>query len=78
MLSAMGNQNMPPLMPPEAETPSLFRQGMANAQENMKSPKGQVAMAMLQQQLGKMGGMFAPGQMTRQPSQVDQYGNPIL
>jgi len=77
MLSALGNQNLPPLTPPEAETPSMFRQGMANVKENMNSPNGKIVSALLQQQLSKAGGMFAPGQITRHPQSLDPYGNPL-
>lgn len=74
MLSALGNPDLPPMMAPEAQDPSLFGQWQANANENANSPKGKVAMALLQQQLGKMGTMFNPGLMPHQPSPL--YGVP--
>lgn len=77
MLSSLGNPAVPPLMSPESATPSLFRQGMANMKESMGTPKGKVAGAMMQQQLSKIGQMFAPAQLGHQATALDPYGNPL-
>ena len=74
MISAFANPNQPPLISAEAQEPSMLRQGLANFQQAAGTPKGKVAMAMMQQQLGKMGTMFAPQPMTREPSPLDMYG----
>lgn len=78
MVSSQENPNRPPLMSPESQDPSLFRVGLANMQDSMKGPKGQVALALLQQQLGKIGQSFAPVPFGHQQTPLDQYGNPIL
>lgn len=77
MMSSMANLTQPPLMSAAAQDPSLFRQGLANFKENANTPQGKVAMAMMQQQLGKMGGALRPGLMTRRPSPFAVYGQPV-
>ena len=74
MISAFANPNEPPLISAESQQPSLFRQGLANFQQSAGTPQGKVMMALMQQQMGKMGNMFAPQPMTRQSSPLDLYG----
>jgi hypothetical protein len=71
MISAFANQNQPPLMSAEAQE---------HAMPFGSDPKrNKVAMALMGQQIGKMGGMFAPQPMTRQESPMDIYGqSPML
>lgn len=78
MISAFDNPNQPPLMSAEAQDPSLFRQGLSNFKDSANTPQGKVMLAMMQQQMGKMGNMFAPQPMTRNPSPLDLYGQPTM
>lgn len=79
MISSMGA--MPPLMSPESQSPPMWRVAQANMKDVASDPKSMIALAMLQQQLGKSAGqmMGAPGPMaggSRQGMpQFDLYGN---
>lgn len=75
MLSPFDNPEGPPIMSAEAQQPSLFRQGLANFKGNANTPQGKVMMALMGQQLGKMGNMFAPP-MRQASSPMDVYSQP--
>lgn len=64
MISAFANPNQPPLMSAEAQDAAM----------PMDPQKKKVMMAMMGQQMSKMGNMFAPQPMTRQSSPLDLYG----
>ena len=64
MISAFANPNQPPLMSAESQEAAL----------PMDPQKKKVMMAMMGQQMSKMGNMFSPQPMTRQSSPLDLYG----
>ena len=64
MISAFANPNQPPLMSAESQEAAM----------PMDDNKKKVMLAMMGQQMSKMGNMFAPQPMTRQSSPLDLYG----
>ena len=64
MISAFANPNQPALMSAESQEAAM----------PMDDNKKKVMMAMMGQQMSKMGNMFAPQPMTRQSSPLDLYG----
>jgi hypothetical protein len=78
MLSAYDNPDQPLLMSSESQSPPMWRVARANMGQAMKDPKTQVAMAMIAQQMARMGqGNTAPMQRSNPMAGFDLYGNPI-
>ena len=79
MLSAFDNPNQPPMMSPESQSPPFWRVAQANRNDFMKDPKAQIALAMMQQQLAKMGGMGGGGMMPQRNPMAgfDPNGNMV-
>ena len=78
MISAFDNPGQPPMMSPESQSPPLYRVAGANMNQGMKDPKAQIALAMLAQQMARMGGGGAvPMQNSGMAPKFDLYGNPI-
>lgn len=82
--NAFANPNQPYGMAPQSESPPWWRVAQSNAKGFSADPKNQVAMAMLAQQLSKMGpGMSGMGLQQPQAGShlmvpgFDLYGNPI-
>lgn len=75
MISAFANPGMPPLMSPESQSPGL----MGLARLKLDDPKTKVAMALMGQQIGKMGQGFTPPPIPPRPRQArfDMHGNPV-
>ena len=78
MISAFENPDMPPLMSQESQTPPWWKVAQSNAKGALGDPKQQIAMAMLTQQLSKMGNSMQPQPMQRRDplAGFDLYGNP--
>lgn len=73
MISALANPEIPPLMSPESQSPGL----MGLARLKMADPKTKLAMALMGQQLGKMGQAMAPQPIPQspRPQRFDMNGN---
>lgn len=77
MLSAFENPNQPPMMSPESQSPEWWRVAQANVKDVAGDPRAKIALAMMAQQLSKMG---QPMQMPGGGGSMgnfDPYGNQL-
>lgn len=76
--SSVYDATQPPGMTPESQQPPWWRVAQANTQSFTGDPKNQVMMALLSQQLAKMGQAMGPQPIQRRDNMAafDLYGMP--